>query len=96
MPAMKPLTIITLALLLAACQTQMTRVDADVGAAQPAPYKEGYAAGCDSGNVAAGHPYYHFNKEVTRYAADPLYKSGWDDGFAICKGKYEAVQRMMQ
>jgi|GEM_PF-378389 len=61
----------------------------------PLPYQEGYLAGCDSGYVAAGHPYYKWHKDVERFNADKLYSQGWNDGFATCKGKYEATQRMM-
>jgi hypothetical protein len=62
----------------------------------PPSYRAGFSPGCDSGYVAAGHPYYRFNKDVTRYAGDSLYKQGWDDGFAQCKGRYEAVGRSMR
>jgi hypothetical protein len=53
-------------------------------------------AGCASGYVAAGHPWYRFTKDTQRYISDPAYKSNWDDGFAVCKGKYEAIGRAMQ
>jgi hypothetical protein len=54
-------------------------------------------SGCDSGYVAAGHPYYRFSKDVTRYGNDNLYyKQGWDDGFSVCKGKYESVGRAVR
>lgn len=79
-------------LLLSACATGANDVDAAVGANQPQAYKSGYKGGCDSGYVAAGHPYYKFSKDVKAYAKDSLYKQGWDDGFAVCKGKYNAIQ----
>lgn len=74
----------------------MARVDREVGAGQPVEYKEGYAGGCDSGMKAAGNPYYKFTKDVPRYLADPLYKSGWDDGFAVCKADYESIGRALR
>ncbi|HXV80809.1 MAG TPA: hypothetical protein VEG60_13100 [Candidatus Binatia bacterium] len=54
----------------------MQRIDREIGAGQPVQYKEGYMAGCDSGYVGAGHPYYRFSKDVTRYGNDNLYKQG--------------------
>lgn len=76
----------------AGCVTDAARVDREVGAHQPAEYKEGYGAGCDSGYVAAGHPYYKFRKDVKRYATDPLYKQGWDDGMIVCRSSYESIR----
>jgi hypothetical protein len=32
---------------------------------------------------------------VTRYLSDPLYKTGWDDGFATCKGQYDNILRSL-
>jgi hypothetical protein len=78
------------------CATDMQRVEREVGAGQPLQYKEGYMSGCDSGYVAAGHPYYRFSKDVIRYGNDTLYKQGWDDGFSVCKGGYEAVGRAVR
>jgi hypothetical protein len=83
-------------LALIGCATDMQRVDREIGAGQPLQYKEGYKAGCDSGYVAAGHPYYRFNKDVARYGNDNLYKQGWDDGFSVCKGKYESIGRSLR
>jgi hypothetical protein len=42
----------------------------------PPPYKEGFAAGCNSGYVATGNPYYQFTKDPVRYESDALYKQG--------------------
>lgn len=84
------------AILFSGCVTNPHQVDREVGSHQPQEYKDGYAAGCDSGYVAAGHPYYRFNKDVQRHASDALYKSGWDDGFAICKSKYESIGRALR
>ena len=76
----------------AGCATTMDQVPPD----QPEAYRSGYAAGCDSGYVAAGHPYYRFSKDAAAYGADDLYRQGWDDGFAVCKGKYEAVRQSVR
>ena len=58
---------------------------------QPPAYVDGYSAGCGSGYVASGHPYASAGKDVSRYLADAVYKTGWDDGFATCKGQYDSI-----
>jgi hypothetical protein len=58
---------------------------------QPPAYVDGYSAGCGSGYVAAGHPYAKAEKDVSRYLSDPVYNTGWNDGFATCKGQYESI-----
>ena len=72
--------------ILAACQT--TRVPAG-----PPEYQDGFKGGCDSGYVAANHPYYRWNKDPLRYERDRLYRQGWEDGFRTCKGQYDAIGR---
>jgi hypothetical protein len=62
----------------------------------PSEYREGYAGGCDSGSSASGNIYSRFTKDPTRYASDPMYKQGWDDGFATCKGRGDAVNMMLR
>lgn len=44
----------------------------------PAPYQDGYTAGCDSKRDGSKR------REEGRYKADTNYKMGWDDGFSIC------------
>ena len=46
----------------------------------PLPYRQGYADGCAS---AAGTE----RKDTTRFAADGNYRTGWQDGLAICRKK---------
>ena len=82
------LGILVAALLATACTTQTN--DAPQG---PVAYRTGYASGCDSGYVAAGHPYYSFKKAVNKYDRDSIYRQGWDDGFAVCKGRYDNITR---
>jgi len=94
----KSLSVVSVVILVAAisgCATSMKQVERQVGAHQPLAYKQGYKDGCDSGYVAAGHPYYKFAKDVTRYGKDELYKQGWDDGFRVCKGEYESIGRAL-
>ena len=88
--------IILLIVMIMGCATSMQEVNSTVGAGQPLEYNIGYMDGCDSGNMAAGHPYYRFYKDVSRYKKDDNYKIGWDDGFNVCKGKYEAVKNSLR
>jgi hypothetical protein len=46
----------------------------------PLPYRQGYADGCAS---AGGRE----RKDTTRFAADGNYRTGWQDGLAICRKK---------
>lgn len=90
-------TILTIILiLLTSCATDMQQVNREIGASQPPSYKEGYKDGCDSGYVAGGHPYYRFRKNVSRFNSDEIYKQGWNDGFSVCKGKYDAIGRSLR
>jgi len=56
-------------------------------------FQEGYVHGCTTGEMSAGNPWRQYTKEPYRYENTPDYRSGWDDGFMICKGKYEALSR---
>ena len=46
----------------------------------PLPYRQGYADGCAS----AGGPE---RKDAARFTSDPNYRTGWQDGIALCKKK---------
>ena len=74
------------------CGCQMGAQQADAYARdQPPAYKLAFANGCDSGNAAAGQLLTGKHvKDVQRYATDNIYKQGWDDGFAKCKGATDA------
>lgn len=85
------LFIFIFSIIFAGCATDPGMVDRTVGASQPIEYKQGFRAGCDSGYVAAGHPYYSFSKDPARYESEGLYRQGWNDGFATCKGKYDGL-----
>nr|WP_296129398.1 hypothetical protein [Pseudomonas sp. Ga0074129] len=50
----------------------------------PAPFIDGFEAGCGSGRQAAG-ALDRFRKDVPRYLQQPEYAQGWDDGFRQCK-----------
>jgi len=46
----------------------------------PLPYRQGYADGCASATGAE-------RKDSTRFAADGNYRTGWQDGVALCRRK---------
>jgi len=46
----------------------------------PLPYRQGYADGCASATGAE-------RKDGSRFAADPNYRTGWQDGIALCRKK---------
>ena len=46
----------------------------------PPAVRDGYIDGCES----AKHTRYA-NKDAKRFAADPQYAMGWNDGYSICK-----------
>ena len=56
-------------------------------------YAAGYADGCASGNEAGGRLFGEARKDANRYTTDEQYAQGWDDGFASCKSKAEAMVR---
>lgn len=78
------LMVVVAAIVVSSCATER---------APPGPptYREGWKQGCDSGYVAAGHPYYRYAKNVSRFNADELYKQGWNDGYDLCKTRYSNI-----
>jgi hypothetical protein len=44
----------------------------------PLPYRQGYADGCASATSAE-------RKDDARFAADGNYRTGWQDGIAMCR-----------
>lgn len=46
----------------------------------PLPYRQGYADGCASAGGVV-------HKDAPRFAADPNYRTGWQDGVALCRRK---------
>ena len=83
-----------LALLLAACAAPVTRPTAAPPlpataeppppainlSGFPLPYRQGYADGCASATGAE-------RKDAPRFASDGNYRTGWQDGVALCKKK---------
>jgi hypothetical protein len=58
----------------------------DVPPAGPEAFQIGYLDGCASGYTDANRPGYEtrYRKDARRYAADPDYHRGWDQGHRIC------------
>ena len=46
----------------------------------PLPYRQGYADGCASATGAE-------RKDAARFASDGNYRTGWQDGAALCRKK---------
>ena len=46
----------------------------------PLPYRQGYADGCASATGAE-------RRDGSRFATDPNYRTGWQDGIALCRKK---------
>jgi hypothetical protein len=46
----------------------------------PLPYRQGYADGCASATGAE-------RKDASRFGGDPNYRTGWQDGIALCRKK---------
>ena len=46
----------------------------------PLPYRQGYADGCASATGAE-------RKDAARFTADMNYRTGWQDGLALCRKK---------
>ncbi|MEM7222776.1 MAG: hypothetical protein AAF495_07355 [Pseudomonadota bacterium] len=67
-----------LALLLGCSQDTMT------GPEGPPEYREGYAHGCESALAQSGIPNTTPKQNEARFAEDPQYRQGWDDGFSDC------------
>ena len=76
------------AILFNGCTTQNHQVPRGMSSES----SSGYQLGCDSGLSAGGNPYYSFAKNVKAYLESPIYKDGWDSGFAKCKGSYDALR----
>ena len=46
----------------------------------PLPYRQGYADGCASARGSE-------RKDAGRFGSDPNYRTGWQDGIALCRKK---------
>lgn len=68
------------------CQSTREQLTAE---GYPAPFIDGFEAGCSSGRQAAG-ALQPFRKDVPRYLQQPDYATGWDDGFRQCQASLES------
>ena len=75
------------ATLLGGCQSTREQMTAE---GYPAPFIDGFEAGCSSGRQAAG-ALESFRKDVPRYLQQPQYAQGWDDGFRQCQAALESA-----
>jgi hypothetical protein len=57
-------------------------------AGYPPAVRDGYIDGCET---ARNSPYGH--KDAKRFEADPRYRMGWNDGFALCSGTGPGARR---
>ena len=77
---MRYLVAVVAIMMLLACGSD----DPMTGPEGPPEYRQGYAHGCASALFEAGVPNTTAQQDEARYAEDPLYKQGWDDGQADC------------
>jgi hypothetical protein len=81
------------ALFASGCSTPMETRLQDKLADRPAAYREGYIAGCRSGQAEAAHSDGKEVKDASRIQSDTLYANGWYDGFEDCKNNYRPSAR---
>jgi hypothetical protein len=65
---------------LGAC-AQQKETNVNLGGYPPA-FRAGYVDGCESARRVVGAV-----RDEGRFKADPMYATGWRDGFEICKQK---------
>lgn len=78
-------------------QAEVTRLGDEAKLREQKPndyaYIDGEKHGCSSGHYTGGTYTYKFQKDVNQYINNAYYKTGWDDGFAKCKGLSDSVGR---
>jgi hypothetical protein len=67
-----------LAAALCACSAQQKEPDVNLGGYPPA-FRAGYVDGCNSASRPVGKV-----RDETRFKSDPMYATGWRDGYDIC------------
>jgi hypothetical protein len=72
-------TVLPVLLLLTACATGQPEAQVNLGGYPPA-FRAGYIDGCESAKRLAGR-----TRDEDRFKSDPMYATGWRDGFDICK-----------
>lgn len=66
-------------LFVAGCGTGREEAKVNLGGYPPA-FRAGYLDGCESANRLAGR-----TRDEGRFKSDPMYATGWRDGFDICR-----------
>ncbi len=71
-------------------------VNPDIPPPGPPDFQLGYLDGCASGYTDANRPGYQleYRKDDRRYAADPAYHRGWDQGHDACYAEEIRVPHM--
>jgi hypothetical protein len=67
--------------ILGGCAPQKRDANVNLGGYPPA-FRAGYVDGCESAHRLVGAV-----RDEARFKADPMYATGWRDGFEICKQK---------
>lgn len=73
--------VLALVATLGACAQQKQETSVNLGGYPPA-FRAGYVDGCESARRLIGAV-----RDEARFKADPMYATGWRDGFEICKQK---------
>ena len=82
---MKPLTILTVLLVLSGCDTPVHPSEPDD--------RKGYLAGCDTGKWRAGDWTRRYNKDEESYQLSHDYRKAWDEGFFTCLRRLKGVDQ---
>jgi hypothetical protein len=54
-------------------------------------YDQGYSDGCTSGKASQGSVSDEYRRDMGRYGGSPEYAKGWNQGYAKCSGKEDAL-----
>ena len=75
----RAIVLLALALGLVGCTAGHQDAKVNLGGYPPA-FRAGYADGCDSAKRLVGS-----TRDEARFKSDPMYATGWRDGYDICK-----------
>lgn len=89
---MKKLIALLFSMMLIGCISTQQMVERRMPG-QPTEYKSGYVDGFESGKASMGYLYSKFQKSVTHYSDNDLYRQGWDDGYDAGKERIREIRR---
>jgi len=70
--------------------------EAQVAPSDPV-YRAAYANACINGYIDAGRPGVAYaDLDPARYASDPRYRQGWDDGYSTCYDREYRTPKMQR